>query len=133
MTIDQIGIVVPGIDAASDYYVRTFGLRKIGGAIKDALQDVELQFLEDDRGQRIELIQPASDASPAARALKTGGGFNHICYRVDDLDATIHTLLAEGAKLVREPMPAVAFDGRRVSFLYTRQRELIELVETGRR
>lgn len=133
MTIDHIGIVVSSIEIAADYYVHSFGLRRSGGTIKDTLQDVELQFLEDDRGQRIELIQPASAASPVARAVKTGGGLNHICYRVADLEETMRTLVAEGAKLVSEPTPAVAFDGRRVAFLYTRQRELIELVEIERR
>ena len=133
MTIDHVGVVVRSIGDASDYYTRTFGLRRVGGPITDTLQDVELQFLEDDRGQRIELIQPSSEGSPVARALKTGGGLNHICYRVDDLEGTMRTLLADGAKLVREPMPAVAFEGRRVTFLYTRQRELVELVETERR
>jgi len=41
-------------------------------------------------------------------------------------------MVATGAKVVREPLPAVAFDGRRVTFLYTRERELIEFVEAGR-
>src|SRR5437870_9981276 len=119
MTIDHVGIVVASIEAAAAYYARAFGLRRVGAAIHDPLQDVELQFLEDDRGQRIELIQPASADSPVARALKSGGGLNHICYRVGDLDAAVAALLGAGAKMVREPVPAVAFEGRRVAFLYT--------------
>ena len=133
MTIDHVGVVVSSIEAAAEYYERSFGLRRVGGAIADPLQDVELQFLEDDRGQRIELIQPASPDSPVVRALKVGGGLNHIGYRVGDLDAAVRALLADGAKMVREPVPAVAFDGRRVTFLYTRQRELVELVEADHR
>ena len=131
MTIDHVGVVVESLEASASYYVRQFGLRPVGGPIVDPLQDVELQFLEDDRGQRLELIRPVSARSPAARALAAGGGLNHICYRVADLGAAIESLVRDGAKTVREPLPAVAFNGRRVAFLYTRQRELVELVEAG--
>ncbi len=129
MTIDHIGIVVGSVEGAAAYYAEQFGLRAVGGRIHDPLQDVELQFLEDDRGVRLELIRPLSADSPAARALKYGGGLNHICYRVADLQASVDALLATDAKLVRGPQPAVAFNGRSVVFLYTRQRELVELVE----
>jgi methylmalonyl-CoA/ethylmalonyl-CoA epimerase len=133
MIIDHIGVVVGSIEAAAAYYTSHFGLREIGGRIVDPLQDVELQFLEDDTGARVELVRPLSGDSPAARALKAGGGLNHICYRVADLEASVRSLVAKDAKVVREPLPAVAFDGRRVTFLYTRQRELIEIVEAERR
>jgi methylmalonyl-CoA/ethylmalonyl-CoA epimerase len=132
MTIDHVGIVVGSLDGATAYYTTTFGLRAINGRIIDPLQDVELQFLEDDGGARLELIRPLSANSPSARALTQGGGLNHICYRVDDLESSMKMLVDTGAKVVREPLPAVAFDGRRVAFLYTRQRELIEFVETRR-
>jgi methylmalonyl-CoA/ethylmalonyl-CoA epimerase len=132
MTIDHIGIVVGSLDVSSAYYERHFGLRPVGGRIVDSLQDVELQFLEDDAGARLELIRPLSVDSPVARALTHGGGLNHICYRVPDLDSSVQSLLATDAKLVRGPQPAVAFNGRRVAFLYTRQRELVEFVEAER-
>jgi methylmalonyl-CoA/ethylmalonyl-CoA epimerase len=133
MTIDHVGVVVGSLDVATAYYASHFGLREVGGRIVDPLQDVELQFLEDDAGARIELIRPLSADSPSARALKAGGGLNHICYQVADLDASVRALVASEAKVVREAMPAVAFGGRRVAFLYTRQRELIEFVEAERR
>jgi methylmalonyl-CoA/ethylmalonyl-CoA epimerase len=133
VTIDHIGIVVPSLDDAQAYYMQQFGYQPSGGRIVDPLQDVELQFLHDDAGVRIELICPLSADSPVARALKQGGGLNHICYRVPDLDASVKAMVDANAKLVREPRPAVAFDGRRVAFLYTRQRELVEFVELERR
>lgn len=132
MTIDHVGIVVGSLERAVAYYSSVFGLRLVRERIVDPLQDVELQFLEDDGGTRLELIHPLSENSPVARALKQGGGLNHICYRVEDLESSIQAMVANGAKVVREPLPAVAFDGRRVTFLYTRERELIEFVEAGR-
>jgi methylmalonyl-CoA/ethylmalonyl-CoA epimerase len=133
MIIDHIGIVVGSLDNASSYYTTLFGLREVGGRIVDPLQDVELQFLQDDRGARLELIRPLTEGSPVSRALKQGGGLNHICYCVPDLESSVQMLVANDAKIVREPMPAVAFDGRRVAFLFTRQRELVEFVEAERR
>ena len=94
--------------------------------------DGPLGFVEDDAGARLELIRPLSVDSPVARALTHGGGLNHICYQVPDLDSSVQSLLATDAKLVRAPQPAVAFNGRRVAFLYTRQRELVEFVEAER-
>ena len=132
MTIDHVGIVVGSLERAAAYYTSTFGLRLVRERIVDPLQDVELQFLEDDGGTRLELIHPLTENSPVARALKQGGGLNHICYRVEDLESSIQAMVANGAKVVREPLPAVAFDGRRVTCLYTRERELIEFVEAGR-
>jgi methylmalonyl-CoA/ethylmalonyl-CoA epimerase len=132
MTIDHVGIVVGSLERAAAYYISAFGLRTVRDRIVDPLQDVELQFLEDDGGARLELIHPLSENSPVARALKQGGGLNHICYRVADLESSIQAMVANGAKVVREPLPAAAFDGRRVTFLYTRERELIEFVEAGR-
>ena len=46
---------------------------------------------------------------------------------------SVRALVANDAKVVREPLPAIAFNGRRVAFLYTRQRELIEFVEAESR
>jgi len=132
MTIDHVGIVVGSLERAAAYYSSAFGLRLVRERIVDPLQDVELQFLEDDGGTRLELIHPLSENSPVARALKQGGGLNHICYRVEDLESSIQAMVANGANVVREPLPAVAFDGRRVTFLYTRERELIEFVEARR-
>ena len=132
MTIDHVGIVVGSLERATAYYTSAFGLRLVGDRIVDPLQDVELQFLEDAAGVRLELIHPLSESSPVARALKQGGGLNHICYQVEDLDSSVRAMVDNGAKVVREPLPAVAFDGRRVTFLYTRERELIEFVEAVR-
>src|SRR5437870_13033116 len=99
MIIDHVGVVVGSLDAAETYYTSHFGLRVVGGRIVDPLQDVELQFLEDDAGARIELIRPLSADSPASRALASGGGLNHICYRVADLDASMRSLVANDAKV----------------------------------
>ena len=62
-------------------------------------------------------------------ALRQGGGLNHICYEIQDIEDTIRFLCDEGSKLISGPTPAIAFENKKVAFLYTKQREIIELLE----
>ena len=47
-----------------------------------------------------------------------------------DLDAALTHSKTLGCMLVSPPAPAVAFAGRRIAWIYTPTRQLIELVET---
>jgi len=62
-------------------------------------------------------------------ALRKGGGLNHICYEVRDIKHTIQLLRDKGSRLISGPTPAVAFCNKNIAFLYTKQHEIIELVE----
>ena len=78
----------------------------------------------------IELIEPAGEDSPVWRALKKGGGLDHLCYETPEIEKTVEQSLAQGAALVRDLAPAVAFGGRRIAFVYFLELGLIEFVET---
>ena len=58
-----------------------------------------------------------------------GGGLHHVCYVVDNLEEAIATARSHGALVTRQPMPAVAFGGRRIAWIYTKNRLLIEYLE----
>jgi methylmalonyl-CoA/ethylmalonyl-CoA epimerase len=53
----------------------------------------------------------------------------HVCYEVDDLDLQIRQMRAAGSVVAKPPLPAVAFDGRRIAWMFTPDRLLIELLE----
>lgn len=55
----------------------------------------------------------------------------HLAYLVRDLEVSISQLVRCGLRILRDPTPAVAFDGRRIAFLMSRSRLIIELVEIG--
>ncbi|HRY28803.1 MAG TPA: VOC family protein [Elusimicrobiota bacterium] len=129
MIIDHIGIVVESIEEASVYYARHFGYAAEGAPVTDPLQEAEVLLMRDEKGQAIELIRPTSPTSPISRAMKKGGGLNHVCYRVKDLAAASAHLEQLGAVSVRSARPAVLFGGRRVAFYFTRANEIVELVE----
>lgn len=97
--------------------------------VTDPLQKVKVAFIETNTDVSIELIEPNGEDSPVKRFLAEGGGLNHLCYTVSDLDATIEHLRSKGCILVSEPKQAAAFEGRRIAFLYTREHQLIELLE----
>lgn len=127
----HVGIVVASIDEAASSYEELLGVRVTSGPFVDPLQEVRVVFLtrEQPDATAIELIEPTGETSPVAACLKRGGGMHHVCYVTRDLDNELVRLRSLGALLVRSPVPAVAFQGRRIAWVYTRQRLLVELLE----
>jgi methylmalonyl-CoA/ethylmalonyl-CoA epimerase len=77
---------------------------------------------------RIELLEEIETSGVLAPWLKGGSRLYHLAYTVSDLDGALAS--TRGARLVRGPLPAVAFDGRRVAFLMTPTLLLLELIES---
>jgi methylmalonyl-CoA/ethylmalonyl-CoA epimerase len=48
---------------------------------------------------------------------------------VDNLEQALAAARSLGALITRQPMPAIAFGGRRIAWIYTRNRLLIEYLE----
>jgi methylmalonyl-CoA/ethylmalonyl-CoA epimerase len=65
--------------------------------------------------------------------LKRGGGLHHLCYEIDDLEDQLALSRAQGGLVVRQPLPAVAFEGRRIAWVYTRNKLLVEYLERAKR
>ena len=67
----------------------------------------------------IEILEALHDDAPVVKFLRNRGpGLHHICFRVDDLEATIAQMQAAGLELV-DPQPREDRQGRRV-FLHPR-------------
>jgi methylmalonyl-CoA/ethylmalonyl-CoA epimerase len=129
--VHHVGIVVPDVAEACTMYCETFGYRPEGPVVLDPLQRVKIQFLLDPTGGgRVELLEPAGPGSPVAQALKKGGGLNHLCYVVDDIEGTLAALEREGAVVVAPPVPACAIRFARVAFLFTEALGVFEIVES---
>jgi methylmalonyl-CoA/ethylmalonyl-CoA epimerase len=61
--------------------------------------------------------------------LKKGGGLHHLCYEVQDLEKQLELTRSKGGLIARPPMPAEAFGGRRIAWVYTKNKLLIEYLE----
>jgi|SRR5262252_7854019 len=76
-----------------------------------------------------ELVEPADEKSPVQSFAAKGGGMHHVCYVVDNMEEALTRARALGAIVTRQPMPAVAFAGRHIAWIYTKNRLLIEYLE----
>src|ERR1051326_82026 len=126
-TLDHIGIAVRSLDVAKIY--ESLGLTVDHVETVDT-QKVRTAFLSVG-DSNLELLEPAGDDSPIAKFIeKRGEGIHHICFRVDDIEAQLAKLKAEGYRLVNEsPVPGA--HGCRVAFLHPSagNGRLIELSE----
>ena len=101
LRIDHIGIVVQELDAALQTYCDMMGFRLLQ-RITIAEQLVEAAFLDGGNGT-IELIAPTDSTSGTARFLQTRGeGTHHICFEVEDIEASLAALAAQGLRLIDE-------------------------------
>lgn len=103
----------------------------VSESFEDGTQQARVLFLEfaPGGGTRLELVEPLTADSPLARFIEKGGGLHHLCFEVDDLERQIQHMKAQNALLVRHPKPAVAFGGRHIAWMMTREKLLVEYLE----
>lgn len=131
LKIDHIGVAVEDLEASLAYYCQDLGYRWEGVVLTDPLQMVRLTFVHPPGGGiKFELLQPTAPASPLAGSLRRRIRFVHVCYEVDDLQQALDRFVAQGGRVISEPQPGAAFQGRRAAFVFTRDREVIELAES---
>jgi methylmalonyl-CoA/ethylmalonyl-CoA epimerase len=127
----HVGIVVASIAHSGEGFARSLGMGWNHEIIHDPLQQARVTFLRPDRPSEpaIELVEPAGDESPLHKFLARGGGLHHICYEVDNLHAQLEQSRAAGCLIVKQPLPAVAFGGRMIAWIYSPQKLLVEYLE----
>jgi len=133
LSFHHVGFVVADIAASVEGFARSLGAEWNGCIYEDPHQRVKVTFLSTRRGDpRIELVEPAGENPPVLRFLtEKGGGLHHVCYEVDDLERGMAEMKARGAMIARRPKPAVAFQGRRIAWVLTAEKLLVELLEAA--
>jgi methylmalonyl-CoA/ethylmalonyl-CoA epimerase len=131
MKFRHLGVAVEKLEDALEFYDAILGYKLLSGPFSDPIQRVSVCFLgTDNPGDAvIELIAPLTEDSPVKGVLSRGGGAYHMCFETSKLDESLADVVAKGCMLVRKPVPAVAFGGRRIAWVFTRTRQLIELLE----
>jgi methylmalonyl-CoA/ethylmalonyl-CoA epimerase len=132
--LHHIGFVVSNIHKEIKQFARSIGASENSRIYHDPLQKVRVSFLQTKcpRDAQIELVEPAAPDSPVLNFLNKGGGLHHLCYEVTDLDAHLSKMRKGGAVIVKPPLPAVAFENRRIGWVFTRQKLLLEFLEEGK-
>ncbi len=132
LTLNHIGVAVAAIPESAEFYVGHLGYTVESPIIHDPRQTAFVQFfrLAGDTAY-LELVAPDGPDSKLAAAVRKGGGLNHVCYAVADIEAAMTQLDSIEMTTLCPPVPAVAFPGRRIAWL--RGNHLaIELVEAGK-
>jgi len=129
--IHHVGMAVSDLDEA----IATYG--KLFGAELQHRDTVSEQGVEAAAvlvgGSRIELLAATGEDTPVGRFLaKRGPGIHHVAYEVDDLDAELAELDAQGVELI-DHAPRPGFYGLRVAFVHPDAADgvLAELVSNG--
>ncbi len=129
----HVGVAVPSLAPTTDLLSALFGYRVVSGPFDDPIQKVTVNFLTTSSSDaaEIELIAPLTRDSPITAMLAKGGVASyHLCFETSDIDAALTHATSLGCVIVAAPAPAVAFGGRRIAWIYTKSRQLFELVET---
>jgi methylmalonyl-CoA/ethylmalonyl-CoA epimerase len=125
--IAHVGIAVKRIDELLPFYRDVLGLRDTPLDDSDGAHIAGLAAGD----ALVELLEPSEAGSPIAKFLdKRGPAIHHICFTVDDLDATLSRCRKAGVALIDET-PRVGAEGKRIAFLHPKSTGgiLIELSE----
>jgi methylmalonyl-CoA/ethylmalonyl-CoA epimerase len=127
--LHHLGIAVRSIATSAQQYHRALGIAVEGKIIEDEIQRVRVAFAPTGNGTFLEFVEPLTDDSPVCGVLKRGGGLYHVCYIVKDLSAAIDQVEQAGGRRISGPVPARAFAGRQIAWVYTPDRSLVEFLE----
>src|SRR6476620_6846255 len=131
MKINHLGIATKGIDDALKFWGDALGLENVHTEIVED-QKVKVAMLPIGES-RIELLEPTSEDSPISKFLdKRGGGIHHIAVEVDDIEAALTKLKAQGMRLI-DDTPRIGAEGCLVAFVHPAAANgvLLELVQTS--
>ena len=97
--IHHLGVAVEDLDEAVDTYIRLFGAEL---EHRDLVADQGVEAVSLRVGDsRVELLGPLGPDTPVGKFLaKRGPGMHHIAFEVDDVEAELARLAAEGVELI---------------------------------
>ncbi|MCU0511021.1 MAG: methylmalonyl-CoA epimerase [Anaerolineae bacterium] len=115
VTVNHIAVVVENLDTALPFWQTALGLPL--GKVEDVpAEQVKVAFLEAGESH-VELVQPTTADSGIAKYLaKKGAGLHHLCFEVDDIEAALAAMQAQGVELINDTPKERG--GRRYAFVH---------------
>jgi len=131
--IDHVGIAVPDLDAAIQWYADTLGLVATHIEVNEeqGVREAMLSAQGDAGGPAVQLLAPLNEQSTIAKFIdRNGPGIQQMAYRVADIDAACTQLRDKGVRLLYESPRRGTADSR-INFVHPKDAGgvLIELVE----
>lgn len=124
--IGHLAVTVRDMDKSLDFYTKCFGFRRVFDIPNPETNEPWIVYLYVGEGQFIELFYGgkndyAWDAADRA--------YNHVCFCVDDMDATLKAIADAGYCLVKPPK--VGCDGNRQAWINDPDGVRIEIMQLG--
>src|SRR5699024_10101699 len=118
LAIDHVGIAVPDLDDALEFYASAFDLHSTHEEVNEEQGVREAMLAVGDSGSCIQLLAPLREDSTIGKFLaRHGQGIQQLAYRVADIDAVSDTLRERGMRLLYdEPKRGTA--NSRVNFVH---------------
>jgi len=114
--INHIAIIVPDLEGAVAFWEGALGL-KLARTESVPEEGVDVAFLPIG-GSNVELLKPTVADTGVARFLeKRGPGIHHMCFEVDDIEATLAQLRDRNVQLINE-QPQEGHGGRKYAFVH---------------
>jgi methylmalonyl-CoA/ethylmalonyl-CoA epimerase len=131
MKLHHVGIVVDDIESGIQRYKALFGFVPVSEVVDDPIQKVSVVLLSnaESDGAPIELIAPLTDDSPVSNILKGNVRLYHLCFLVDNIEEALQNFRSNGAIIISGPVPAELFEGKKIAFVYSPDKYVIELLE----
>lgn len=129
LKIDHLGIAVNSIGEGKNFWSDVLGL-EFEGAEEVAEQKVNTAFFPVGESE-VELLESTAPDGPVAKFIdKKGTGFQHVAFRVADIDAALEELKEKGIQLI-DQTPRRGAGGARIAFLHPKATGgiLVELCE----
>jgi methylmalonyl-CoA/ethylmalonyl-CoA epimerase len=129
LKIDHLGIAVNSIDQGKSFWTDVLGLPFEGSETVNE-QKVTTAFFPVGESE-VELLESTAPDGPVAKFIeKRGQGFQHVAFRVENIDQALAELKAKGIRLIDET-PRKGAGGAKIAFLHPKSTHgvLVELCE----
>ena len=136
LRIDHVGVAVPDLDEAIQFYQRTFGMTcvHVEENEEQGVREAMLQVGPAADGGCVQLLAPLRPESPIGKFLgRNGPGVQQVAYTVADIDAACAALRDRGVRLLYD-QPKRGTAGSRINFVHPKDAGgvLVELVEPAK-
>lgn len=129
LKIDHLGIAVNNMDEGKGFWTDVLGL-KFEGAETVVEQKVTTAFFPVGESE-VELLESTAPDGPVAKFIeKKGTGFQHVAFRVENIEEALAELKAKGIQLI-DQVPRKGAGGAKIAFLHPKATGgvLVELCE----
>jgi len=129
LKIDHLGIAVNSINDGQNFWSDILGL-EFEGAETVEEQKVKTAFFPVGESE-VELLESTAPDGPVAKFIeKKGQGFQHVAFRVANIDEALEELKAKDVQLI-DQTPRIGAGGARIAFLHPKATGgiLVELCE----